>query len=319
MTACPSNLTTAGTDHIWKGEVYKDSDFSEQVIINQVADSSHFVWLTAPVGQRHTGKAGTGVRNILSGVLGSSTSHFNTSSYFTIIEWMETLYGNVTTGSYNTHMTISGVSGCIIRNNICHGTHPNQYQPASILAVNVSYATNYVLNNIIYDVIPRQTQSIAGILGTLSNQGYTVIGNNTIYNLSGNAAFGISQWGPGSVMNNIVLSTSGTCFNVNVSFPGSFTNNMSSDNTASGTSSLINKLASNNFVSIVSGSEDLRLKSGADAIKQGVNLGYSNGINIDINGFNRVAQAYVWDIGAHQYTQTLFSIWMLAEELEEEY
>lgn len=73
--------------------------------------------------------------------------------------------------------------------------------------------------------------------------------------------------------------------------------NMSSDTTAPGTNSQISKAASNQFVSISPGSEDLHLKAGSDAIENGTDL--SGTFAIDIDGQVR---SVPWDIGADEYS-----------------
>ena len=79
-------------------------------------------------------------------------------------------------------------------------------------------------------------------------------------------------------------------------------NNLSSDTTASGTGSLTSKTATNQFVSIVGGSEDLHLKTGADAIDAGTDLGTTpTGVNIDIDGRDRDLEGDTWDIGADEF------------------
>jgi len=74
--------------------------------------------------------------------------------------------------------------------------------------------------------------------------------------------------------------------------------NLSEDGTASGTGSLTNKLASDQFVSVTSGSEDLHLKAGADAIDAGTSLAGS--FSDDIDSDSR-PQGSGWDIGADEY------------------
>jgi hypothetical protein len=77
--------------------------------------------------------------------------------------------------------------------------------------------------------------------------------------------------------------------------------NMSSD----ATGSLTNKTASNQFISTAAGSEDLRLKSGADAINAGTDVGTTpTGVELDILGLDRNAAYLTWDIGAHEYIGT---------------
>jgi hypothetical protein len=75
---------------------------------------------------------------------------------------------------------------------------------------------------------------------------------------------------------------------------------MSSDTSASGTDSLVSKTSADQFVSNVSGSEDLHLKTGSDALRAGVDLGTTNGVNIDIDGRDRDSNNDTWDIGADQ-------------------
>lgn len=78
--------------------------------------------------------------------------------------------------------------------------------------------------------------------------------------------------------------------------------NMSEDASASGISPLPSMSPTNQFVSTTAGSEDLHLKSGADAIDAGTDLGTSpTGVNIDIDGRDRDAEGDTWDIGAHEY------------------
>jgi len=72
--------------------------------------------------------------------------------------------------------------------------------------------------------------------------------------------------------------------------------NMASDTTAPGGNSLQSKVASNQFVSITGGSENLHLKTGADAIDNGTDL--SGIFNDDIDGDIRTGN---WDIGADQF------------------
>ena len=80
---------------------------------------------------------------------------------------------------------------------------------------------------------------------------------------------------------------------------------MSSDATSPETG-LRNVVTSDQFVSIVSGSEDLHLKAGSDAIGAGTDLGTTpDGVQYDIDGFDRDAANRVWDIGADQAAATV--------------
>ena len=85
-------------------------------------------------------------------------------------------------------------------------------------------------------------------------------------------------------------------------FTGTITQsyNMSSDGSAAGTGSLINKTAANQFVSLTGGSENFHLKAGADAINTGTDLSAS-GVTTDIDGDTRPISTG-WEIGADETT-----------------
>ena len=60
-------------------------------------------------------------------------------------------------------------------------------------------------------------------------------------------------------------------------------------------------LAQISFVSTTGDSEDLHISSDSHCIDAGVDLGTTNGVEIDINGRNRDSQGDTWDIGAHEF------------------
>jgi len=59
-------------------------------------------------------------------------------------------------------------------------------------------------------------------------------------------------------------------------------------------------LAQIDFVSVGVGSEDLHLDVDSVCREAGVDLGTTNGVNIDIDGTDRDATGVTWDIGADQ-------------------
>ena len=66
-------------------------------------------------------------------------------------------------------------------------------------------------------------------------------------------------------------------------------------------SALVGKTAAQiDFVSITTDSEDLHLDVDSVCRKAGVDLGTTNGVNIDIDGLDRDATGVTWDIGADQ-------------------
>lgn len=76
------------------------------------------------------------------------------------------------------------------------------------------------------------------------------------------------------------------------------TTNLSSDATASGQPS---KTTANQFVSTTLDSEDLKLKSGADAIDNGTDLTTTSDAHLDILSYDRDTGGVTWDIGAHEF------------------
>ena len=82
--------------------------------------------------------------------------------------------------------------------------------------------------------------------------------------------------------------------------------NLSDDTTSStyeaqGANSLKDKTAAQiDFVSTVAGSEDLHLDTDSVCREAGVDLGTTNGVNIDIDQVDRDATGVTWDMGADQ-------------------
>ena len=69
-------------------------------------------------------------------------------------------------------------------------------------------------------------------------------------------------------------------------------------------SALIGKTAAQiDFVSTSAGSEDLHLDTSSVCLEAGVDLGTTNGVNIDIDGIDRDATGVTWDIGADQKSE----------------
>ena len=72
---------------------------------------------------------------------------------------------------------------------------------------------------------------------------------------------------------------------------------------APGSNGLTDKtVAQIDFVSTATGSEDLHISQSSVCIGEGVDLGTTNGVNIDINGRDRDDMGDTWDIGAHEFT-----------------
>lgn len=296
------------------GECYNDAAFDETFIINggpTIGLSS--ILLTVPSGERHDGTDGTGARVSYSSVPGSfSVLSLSNIVLERTVEWLEL----TATGSHADPVRCLAFDhdngNCTARYLICHN-------------LTSSESTTGILQNalgptFIYDCIVYDIHCTAASFWTCygidenSNTAASRLYNNTVYNVDNDGtgtADGIKcrDLSGREARNNIVVGTvgAGSPVDFNPASPANITmsHNLSSDTTASGTGSLTNKTSANQFISITGGSEDLHLKSGADAIDKGTDLGTTpTGVEIDINGRDRDAQGDTWDMGAHEFVLT---------------
>ncbi len=287
----------AGNDAI--GECYNDTPFAESFTINDSTPDS--ILLQAESNERHDGTAGSGVRNIVSAL--SISVQIAVS-----IKWLEL---DANSGASYIITTNYAADNSIFTNNIIHNAESSF--SGGVLGINIlSSANNCIVhNNIIYDLVADgdNAANSVGIVGAVAD-----LYNNTIHSIkkltgSGNAICVDSDDTTGvEVQNNIATDPSNTgsgsaeCYSVSSPSNATMDHNLSSDSSASGTGSLTSKTSADQFVSIVGGSEDLHLKSGADAIGTGTDLGTNpTGVNIDIDGRDRDSEGDTWDIGADQF------------------
>jgi hypothetical protein len=274
-----------------------DGDMTAGCTINGfTADSSNYVKITAPVGERHDGTAGSGV--VIDVSSSPNQNPINIQDNNVVIEWLEI------TGW-------SGAAGYQIRYGIVAGTAFNpliQYNIVHDSGSNANNKTQHGIrwdragrayNNIVYNVGGHGIREGAGYGGNVYIYGNTVYGFNEADDNSDGIKVGNSS--PGAVKNNLVIelgTTGGLCF----SGWGSTTHdyNASSDSSATGTNSLDSGDASppstSDFVSVTAGSEDLHLVAGAVEVDEGVDL--SGTFTLDIDNTTRPA---TWDIGADEY------------------
>jgi hypothetical protein len=294
------------------GQIYNDSVFDfagTYLYINggwrPGGSSLTSITLTVPEDERHDGTAGTGARIV------SSSAHnrvymrpaVSTENWLTV-EWLEVDNNGRDTITVNS----SGTSGCVpvIRNCLVHNGMRSLLQAISRdcrAMNNFFFAGGAVDNGTVRGVDIDADQAFGGFV------------NNTIFginNNASNAAYGLyirSDDSDGFIKNNIVMGTASTGggspvdirFRSGSSIDSEY--NMSSDGSADnrGSNNLIDKTSGDQFVSTVVGSEDLHLKTGADAIGAGLDLGTSPaGVQQDINNLDRDAEGVVWDMGAHQ-------------------
>lgn len=280
------------------GTCYNDSVFDETVAINFSANT---ISLTVASGERHNGIAGTGARIVRTA---SATNLFDIASTGADIRWLELdANGQSIRDIFSDGITNTNVaSRMIVHGNARSGTSRGMN------------TRGVFVNCIVYDV--HNTGGGGGAIGidhTRNN-----LENCTVHNVkcddASNSEATCIRATDGSLenMRNCIATdpggstTSKQCFS-----PSSFSNAtvshcLSSDTTASGTGSLTSKASVDQFVSTTEGSEDLHLKSGADAIDVGTDLGTTpTDVEFDINDRDRDTEGDVWDMGAHEFVATI--------------
>lgn len=288
------------------GELYADSDFGISATMTIDGGGTiglNSVKLTVPSAERHDGTANTGVR-----LLYSAAGHIaiNTPSGFDnkyTFEWFEIdKNGNGEEGFITNSSQFTNVP--VIRNCIIHGASGDDAFNGAIYA---SSRDVLAMNNIIYDWDRNGGTDTKGIFADNDRTSGGLF-NNTVYGVTNATANSVgiklsTNSANGANKNNIAMGC-----DVDFEFAGTNNDsdyNMSSDTTASGgggSNNLVSKTASSQFVSITGGSEDLHLKTGADAIDAGVDLVTTpTNVNIDINGRDRDSNGDTWDIGAHEF------------------
>ena len=294
------NLVAANRRLTWV--CYNDGPLnvsSSTGISGYTTDATRFITLTVAgasdvangASQRHLGRAGTGtvVRAQAPSFLGGAI--LNVNQGFTVVEWLE-IDGNSFVGHDGVYV---GANSALLRYLVIH--HIGRADPlcptspTSCIGINISANSVQVRNSIIYDY----GQDGIDVGGTGN-----VVANTTIFRslATGNVGEGIQLMSGTLTAENVISMANGPDFWVN---SGSFTCNncMTSDGSADdwlGTAQLVNRLPADQFVSI-SGSVDLHLKPGADAVNAGKDLSVS--FTDDIDGQSRPVAA-AWDIGADE-------------------
>ena len=303
------------------GECYNDSVFDEDVLVNGGATIGlASILLSVASGERHDGTSGIGVRITRTAFSASVIVNVGFSAVdIQTVEWLEVERTNITHVIGIAFGVTQGgdtrfCSNCIIHDMPQNGTgNPRGIQTPG------NNAFYNILNNIVYNIESTDAGSntAIGIESGAVNSACLSL-NNTVHNISNsNASNSGSPVGffhdddaNFTFKNNISTdtSTAGSGSPVDFTAVSSATsaNNLSSDTSASGTGSLTEKASSDQFVSTTGGSEDLHLKSGADAIDAGADLGTTpSGVEIDINGRDRDAEGDTWDMGAHEFVASL--------------
>ena len=317
------------------GQMHADSTFTDARTYLDNSQSLSSVTLSAADGQRHGGTDGAGDAQVVieptsnaghnNGIIEINIDNFT-------LEFVDINLDSLDSRDTNKAVLFRGSNDDnIIRNNMIHdkGGNPGGTGPFLVHAIMTTTAgsssdTLSILNNFIYNVIEGSNDNAAAIL---VNQwpGTVNIYNNTIYNIrsagSSKIAIGIrTSHGSGSttnLKNNIVAGLVSSASNGERAFEEGIANgssgtlneshNVSDDTSATaydagGTGSLVDQTLSDiDFESSAVSSEaqrdavDLRIGEDSVCIGAGVDLGSTNGVNIDIAGTTRSGD---WSIGA---------------------
>lgn len=304
-----SNLYSSGDDAV--GECYDDATSFNWNVSFTGATTLGNIKLTVADGERHGGDESSGVTIAYTGT-SRKTIQINRDDV--TVEWLVLDFTSANNANYDgIFVENSKDTDIIIRNNILHGFDSQNDRVLGIRMGNGdSLSTQSVLNNVIYDFYQNNDHAMGvGVLDT--NTKYEVY-NNTIYKMisGSNTAFGVGVNNGGNhvlMKNNIAIecrnnnssTTYSKCFrNSSVTNDDTKRNyNYSSDSTALGTNSYTSQTAANTFQS-VTGAIDLSLVSNSNAVDNGVDLGTTNGVNIDVTGRDRDADTN-WSIGAYQF------------------
>lgn len=308
------------------GEGYNDSVFDESIVINGGGTVGLAeVILSVAAGQRHNGIAGSGTRNVRTADLGAAAIYDLrplATLKLTLAWWEISANDKNTAYAIRTDQATAGRVP-IIRNVLIHNAAS---QNAATKAIRGDDRDFLMMNSILYRWrTVADNRDCTGIAydGDTSGSG---LFNNTVHDIvahGSGAATGIFINTNGSsalVKNNMATSTaSGSGTVKDFSFPGTTVDdatNLSTDATADdggGSGNLINKTASNQYVSTTVGSEDLHLKAGADAIDAGTDLGTSpSNVQFDIDNYDRDTGGGAWDIGADEFVGAAFDAALIA-------
>jgi hypothetical protein len=323
-----SSPTLFGTSDDVVGELHSDSAFTDATVNFDQKQSLSSVTLSVYSGDRHDGTAESGALWKPTANSGHNQGILRINIDNMIAEWLDISLDSLDSRDTNKAIVLVGTNDDnIIRNNLIHdkGGNPGNTGPFIIhlIGAGASSDTLTIQNNIIYNVVETSNDNAAAML--LDQWAGTVnIYNNTIYNIESQGgskvAIGIRSSNPSgstsNVKNNIVAKLVSAASNGERAFEdgpangssGTFNEayNLSDDTSATiydarGTGSLANKtLAEIDFVSTSAGSEDLHLDTSSVCLEAGVDLGTTNGVNIDIDGVDRDATGVTWDIGADQ-------------------
>ena len=336
-----ASIYSNGDDAV--GEMYADSTFTGNTVTidggTSIGGSSgqdlNSVKLTVATASRHDGTAESGALLKPTSGSGHSVGIIKIARDDFTIEWLDISLDSLNSTNTNYGIRNNVGDNIIIRNCLLHDKYgnPGSTGPRAIYCDRMSSgATFTVQNNIIYRWHETSNDTAVAVMTHNANpgsEGGAKIYNNTIYfvDSAGSSKHAVGIYFAGGtadvVKNNIVagLYASGDsdherAYQAAYYDLADVSNNLSDTTTHADwnaadmgdsygdSTALVGKsLAEIDFVSTVAGSEDLHLDTGSVCLEAGVDLGTTNGVNVDIDGLDRDATGVTWDIGADQKSE----------------
>ena len=297
------DLVTATT--IQQADCYDDDGtLSDKFIVDgSTTDASYYMKITSPVGERHTGTAGTGFVLTATAVANGGAVILINDNYL-VVEWIEIAgYTGVSnnTSFYAIEQDLLNANSTLAHLLIHDDGATNEQSRVGAILIKGSAL---IYNNIIYNIAHY------GITNVISYSNCSVY-NNTLYDFNQMrvTGWGISVSGNGgNVINNIVMNevSKRPCFVYDADATNDY--NASSDATANSAHDLNSGSGTPpttaDFVSVGGGTEDLHLVADAVEIDLGTDLG-TVAWSVDIDGRDRDTEADTWDIGADEYVSAV--------------
>jgi hypothetical protein len=273
-TARDGNLVTGERSEV--AVAYDDGDFTTATTINgSTTSASYYMSITVASGQGHSGVAGAGVLIDMN----NASSAITVSDDYVRITGLQFRRCAGAAGRFA--VRLNNGNNALLEQLIIYDFDTD----TTCRGIRNSTATGTIVRNCI--IYGGEGYGIHADTGSVS----LTVQNCTVYGMTGT---GILQ-GAGTLTATNCVSVGNSTADLGGTITQSY--NVSSDASASGAGSLSGKYAGNQFVSITAGSEDLHLKSGADAVNAGSDLSAS--FSGDVDGVNRPAGS-AWDIGADE-------------------
>ncbi len=285
----------AGDDAI--AMIFNDSVYDEETVFSDNgASNPDSIKLTVPTSERHNGTAGNGARIVrVAAPVTAMVLNLIAKTPITV-EWLEIDAGDLGTlligDTSDTDTVLQGIIG--------HNTEG--LIGGTQVAINGSGSR--MQNCIFYHL--DETQNVVNAQSVHCTGGASAY-NTVIFSCTNAGTKVQDNFVNGDVAgaeykNVISMDAEGVDYTVAVPVNATANNNMSSDVSAPGAASLTSETASDEFDNVGVGTENLHLKTGANAIDAGADLGTTPaGVEIDIDGGDRDAAAVVWDMGADEF------------------